>query len=195
MAQDQLPASSPDIASSRASLSDPHAVTSQSLRGRHDIVESEHTSFFWPEVDELLTNEFSGDALEQLRAGVALPSPPVFNGFPSPPVFDAPPPPPVFNGAPPLSGGDLVPPHSGGRRVFDEPTGAVPIVAPVGLSADSGAPAFRGAHDLETEVAATAGYVPDVVATPAPRLSRACGGAACSIPAPSRPTTTGTGRP
>lgn len=105
MAQDRLPAREPDVANSRHQVpgaadpgqrvGDPHAGTGPSARGRHDIVEAEHTSFFWPEVDDLLTYEFSADLMDQLHAGLQ-----------SPPAADAPPPPAPF---PPVAGAPSVP--------------------------------------------------------------------------------------
>lgn len=74
-------------------------------------MEAEHTSFFWPEVDDLLTYEFSADLMDQLHAGLQ-------GGAPA----DAPPPPaPSF---PPAVDG---PPMPGpGALTMRAPSGSQP---------------------------------------------------------------------
>ncbi len=88
-------------------------------------MEAEHTSFFWPEVDDLLTYEFSADLMDQLHAGLQ-----------GGPPADAPPPPaPSFlpaAGAPPMPGPTnmTLPGPDAMHLTLPAPPGPVPSAEP-----------------------------------------------------------------
>ena len=69
MAQDQIPGSPPGPEKSAHSRVDPRGMPDDRQRGRHDIVDDDE-SFFWPEVDDLLTADFSSE-MGALRANLA----------------------------------------------------------------------------------------------------------------------------
>ena len=166
MAKDQKPANGSDVAHPRDLFSDRSSRTSEAAKGRHDIVESEHTSFFWPDVDELLTQQLAGDLLDQ------------FEGRPGP-ILE--PLPRSAASGDPIDSSDPIDPGEFPSVTFGAITGPVQPVPELKLSSEvaswSGPPAGRrGAHDVDPagfDVAENsdpgAGYdafVPDLMSGP-----------------------------